>query len=45
MLNRTGAAAELGLAVHPRMLRHACGYKLTNDGYLVDSISSKTRRL
>ena len=24
--------ASLGLPVHPHMLRHACGFKLANDG-------------
>jgi type 1 fimbriae regulatory protein FimE len=32
VVSRSGAAARLGLAVHPHMLRHACGYKLANDG-------------
>ena len=27
---RAGKAAGLELAVHPHMLRHACGYKLAN---------------
>jgi type 1 fimbriae regulatory protein FimE len=30
---RAGEAAELGFTVHPHMLRHGCGYKLTNDGH------------
>ncbi len=29
---RAGVAAELGLPVHPHMLRHATGFKLANDG-------------
>ena len=29
---RAGVAAELGLSVHPHMLRHATGFKLANDG-------------
>lgn len=33
LLARTGAAADLDLAVHPHMLRHACGFKLANDGH------------
>src|SRR5215475_8503802 len=33
MLQRTGEAAKLPFAVHPHMLRHACGYKLANDGH------------
>jgi type 1 fimbriae regulatory protein FimB/type 1 fimbriae regulatory protein FimE len=32
LLSRTGAAAGFGFGVHPHMLRHACGYKLANDG-------------
>jgi type 1 fimbriae regulatory protein FimE len=33
LVARAGAAAELGFPVHPHMLRHACGYKLANDGH------------
>ena len=33
MLQRTGEATKLPFAVHPHMLRHACGYKLANDGH------------
>src|SRR4029453_14928693 len=29
---RAGIAAGLAFPVHPHMLRHACGYKLANDG-------------
>ncbi len=32
MLARTGEIAEFPFPVHPHMLRHACGYKLANDG-------------
>jgi integrase len=32
MLARTGATSALTFPVHPHMLRHACGYKLANDG-------------
>lgn len=32
MLARTGKAAGFGFRIHPHMLRHACGYKLANDG-------------
>ena len=32
MVRRAGERAELKLKVHPHMLRHACGYKLANDG-------------
>lgn len=31
-LSRIGAAAGLPFPVHPHMLRHACGFKLANDG-------------
>ena len=32
MLARLGVAAKFQFSVHPHMLRHACGYKLANDG-------------
>jgi integrase len=32
MVERAALAAGLGIKVHPHMLRHACGYKLANDG-------------
>jgi type 1 fimbriae regulatory protein FimB/type 1 fimbriae regulatory protein FimE len=32
MLTRTGEETEFPFPVHPHMLRHACGYKLANDG-------------
>jgi integrase len=32
MMARIGEAAEFPFPVHPHMLRHACGYKLANDG-------------
>jgi type 1 fimbriae regulatory protein FimB/type 1 fimbriae regulatory protein FimE len=32
MVARLGVAAGLGFPVHPHMLRHACGFKLANDG-------------
>ncbi len=32
MLARTGESAAFPFPVHPHMLRHACGYKLANDG-------------
>jgi site-specific recombinase XerD len=32
MIKRAGAIAELGIKVHAHMLRHACGFKLANDG-------------
>jgi site-specific recombinase XerD len=33
MLQRAGRAAKLTIAVHPHMLRHACGYTLANAGH------------
>ena len=32
MIERLGKAAGFEFKVHPHMLRHACGYKLANDG-------------
>lgn len=32
LVARAGEAAKLGFKAHPHMLRHACGYKLANDG-------------
>jgi integrase len=33
MIERVGAVGKLGFKAHPHMLRHACGYKLANDGH------------
>src|SRR5512139_3526764 len=33
MIERAGSLAKLGFKAHPHMLRHACGYKLANDGH------------
>jgi site-specific recombinase XerD len=33
IVERAGAQAKLGFKAHPHMLRHACGYKLANDGH------------
>jgi type 1 fimbriae regulatory protein FimB/type 1 fimbriae regulatory protein FimE len=33
MIERLGAAAKFEFPVHAHMLRHACGYKLANDGH------------
>lgn len=33
IVKRAGERVELGFPVHPHMLRHACGYKLANDGH------------
>ena len=32
MVRRAGEAAKFPFTVHPHMIRHACGYKLANDG-------------
>ena len=32
-IERVGSAADIGLKVHPHMLRHACGYALANAGH------------
>ena len=32
MLSRLAVSAKFQFSVHPHMLRHACGYKLANDG-------------
>jgi type 1 fimbriae regulatory protein FimE len=39
MLQRTGEAAKLPFAVHPHMLRHACGYELANEGHDTRSLA------
>ena len=33
MIERAGAGAKFSFKAHPHMLRHACGYKLANDGH------------
>ena len=33
MIRRLGKTAKMPFSVHPHMLRHACGYKLANDGH------------
>ena len=33
MLERVANAARIEIKVHPHMLRHACGFKLANDGH------------
>ncbi len=33
IIARAGEFAALGFPVHPHMLRHACGFKLANDGH------------
>src|SRR5262249_50305377 len=33
LIQRLGKAARIPFQLHPHMLRHACGYKLANDGH------------
>ncbi len=33
MVARAGEKASMPFSVHPHMLRHACGYRLANDGH------------
>jgi type 1 fimbriae regulatory protein FimB/type 1 fimbriae regulatory protein FimE len=33
IMARAGDEAQLGFPVHPHMLRHACGFKLANEGH------------
>jgi site-specific recombinase XerD len=33
MIERSAVAADLGIETHAHLLRHACGYKLANDGH------------
>jgi type 1 fimbriae regulatory protein FimB/type 1 fimbriae regulatory protein FimE len=33
IIARAGEKAELGMPIHPHMLRHSTGYKLANDGH------------
>jgi type 1 fimbriae regulatory protein FimB/type 1 fimbriae regulatory protein FimE len=33
MVTRLGEAAKMPFPIHPHMLRHACGFKLANDGH------------
>ena len=40
MLERAGEAAKLGFKAHPHMLRHACGFKLANDGHDTRSLQA-----
>ena len=38
LVTRAGVLAGLGFPVHPHMFRHACGYKLANEGHDTRSI-------
>ena len=33
LIQRVGEAAKMPFPIHPHMLRHACGFKLANDGH------------
>ena len=38
LLTRVAECSSISFSVHPHMLRHACGYKLVNDGHDVRMI-------
>ena len=38
IVSRAGQVADLGMPVHPHMLRHSTGYKLANDGHTTRDI-------
>jgi integrase len=40
MVERAAVAADLGIKAHAHMLRHACGYKLANDGVDTHSLQA-----
>jgi integrase len=40
MIERAAASARLGIKAHAHMLRHACGYKLANDGHDTRSLQA-----
>jgi type 1 fimbriae regulatory protein FimB/type 1 fimbriae regulatory protein FimE len=40
MVERAAAAGNLGIKAHAHMLRHACGYKLANDGHDTRSLQA-----
>ena len=33
LVQRLGEVAKMPFPIHPHMLRHACGFKLANDGH------------
>ena len=33
LIQRIGEAAKMPFPIHPHLLRHACGFKLANDGH------------
>ena len=40
MIERGAVSARLGIKAHAHMLRHACGYKLGNDGHDTRSLQA-----
>jgi integrase len=40
MVERAAVSARLGIKAHGHMLRHACGYKLANDGHDTRSLQA-----
>jgi type 1 fimbriae regulatory protein FimB/type 1 fimbriae regulatory protein FimE len=40
MLQRAAVEAKIEIKVHPHMLRHACGFKLANDGHDTRSLQA-----
>jgi type 1 fimbriae regulatory protein FimB/type 1 fimbriae regulatory protein FimE len=40
MVERAAMSADLGIKAHAHMLRHACGYKLANDGHDTRSLQA-----
>jgi site-specific recombinase XerD len=44
MVERAAVDADLGIKAHAHMLRHACGYKLANDGHDTRAIQAYLSR-
>ena len=42
LIQRLGETTKMPFRIHPHMLRHACGYKLANDGHDTRCNSSRT---
>ena len=40
MIERAAETARLDIKAHPHMLRHACGYKLANEGHDTRSLQA-----
>src|SRR5580700_130806 len=45
MVERAGKAIGFDVKIHPHMLRHACGFKLANDGVDTRTIQAELRAL